>query len=136
MTQQPVRSPCVGLCSTTYGDLICRGCRRTSKEITDWHGLSEIEKRAIVDRLDTQIANAFQSIVVIDDQEILKQQLQRLQIHHDINRSAWAWLFVLLVKKHDAITDPSEYGFRVLSSTPLSKLTRHAMIQMYQAASH
>ena len=136
MTQQLIRSPCVGLCSTTYGDLVCRGCRRTSKEITDWPGFDETQKHAIINRLDTQIAHAFQSVFVIDDQDMLKQQLQRLQIHYDINRSSWSWLFVLLVKKHGAITDPSDYGFRVLDNTLLSTLTRNAMSQMYQIASH
>ncbi|MEC9132488.1 MAG: DUF1289 domain-containing protein, partial [Pseudomonadota bacterium] len=25
-TRRP--TPCVGICSTTYGDLVCRGCKR------------------------------------------------------------------------------------------------------------
>ncbi len=29
------RTPCVGMCSTTYGDLVCRGCRRFSHEIVN-----------------------------------------------------------------------------------------------------
>lgn len=29
-------SPCVGKCSTTYGDDVCRGCGRTYIEVIEW----------------------------------------------------------------------------------------------------
>ncbi|KAA0952431.1 DUF1289 domain-containing protein, partial [Pseudomonas sp. ANT_H14] len=28
MYNQTIKTPCVGLCSTVYGDLVCRGCNR------------------------------------------------------------------------------------------------------------
>ncbi|MEM9624509.1 MAG: DUF1289 domain-containing protein, partial [Pseudomonadota bacterium] len=31
------RTPCVGICSTTYGDLVCRGCKRFAHEIVQWN---------------------------------------------------------------------------------------------------
>ena len=45
------RSPCVGICSTTYGDLVCRGCRRFSHEIVGWNGYTEEQKALILVRL-------------------------------------------------------------------------------------
>ncbi|WP_317135104.1 DUF1289 domain-containing protein [Piscirickettsia litoralis] len=30
-------TPCVGLCSTVYGDDVCRGCKRFYHEIIDWN---------------------------------------------------------------------------------------------------
>ena len=134
MTQQILRSPCIGLCSTTYGDLICRGCRRHCEEITQWHGMNNERKRTIISRLDGQIAEVFSKFLVIDDEKILLQKLQQLQINHDPSRSPWSWLLVLLVKKHDLIKDTSEFGFRSLSSMPLSKLARESMREMYQLA--
>lgn len=134
MTQQPVRSPCIGLCSTTYGDLICRGCRRHSEEITQWPGMDHESKKTIVDRLDNQIASVLSQFLVIDDPELLRQRLQQLQINHDPNRSPWSWLLVLLVKKHDLINNTAEFGFRSLSSLSLSKLARESMREMYQNA--
>ena len=38
------RTPCIGVCSTTYGDDICRGCRRFRHEITSWINYSDLEK--------------------------------------------------------------------------------------------
>jgi len=32
----PWDKPCVGACSTTVADTVCRGCGRTVEEIRDW----------------------------------------------------------------------------------------------------
>ena len=49
--KQKTRSPCVGICSTTYGDLVCRGCRRFAHEIVGWNGYTEEQKISILERL-------------------------------------------------------------------------------------
>ncbi|MCF8976542.1 DUF1289 domain-containing protein, partial [Pseudomonas edaphica] len=33
MSNQAIKTPCVGLCSTVYGDLVCRGCKRFHHEV-------------------------------------------------------------------------------------------------------
>ena len=43
--------PCVGICSTTLGDDICRGCGLTAEEVVGWNGYGENRKREIVGRL-------------------------------------------------------------------------------------
>mgnify|MGYP006200948357 CR=1 FL=1 len=52
------RTPCIGTCSTTYGDLVCRGCKRFNFEVINWNRYSEEEKLAVMGRIDmwTQIA--------------------------------------------------------------------------------
>lgn len=50
----PVRrpaTPCVGICSTTYGDLVCRGCKRFAHEVRGWNGYSHEQQEAIWTRL-------------------------------------------------------------------------------------
>ena len=49
-------SPCVGRCSTTYGDDICKGCGRTFLEVINWIVLSDEEKAVIRARLRQQTA--------------------------------------------------------------------------------
>ena len=44
-------SPCVGICSTTYGDLICRGCKRFAHEIVGWNGFAPGQRDAVWLRL-------------------------------------------------------------------------------------
>lgn len=43
--------PCVGICSTTLGDDVCRGCGLTSEDVVGWNGYEEDRKREIVGRL-------------------------------------------------------------------------------------
>lgn len=45
------RTPCVGICSTTYGDLVCRGCKRFAHEIVQWNSYDETQKDQIWQRL-------------------------------------------------------------------------------------
>jgi predicted Fe-S protein YdhL (DUF1289 family) len=44
-------SPCIGQCSTTYGDDICKGCGRTFIEVINWIIFDDTEKAAVWARL-------------------------------------------------------------------------------------
>ena len=46
------RTPCVGICSTTYGDLVCRGCKRFAHEIVQWNGYEDEQKDRVWQRLN------------------------------------------------------------------------------------
>lgn len=47
-----IRSPCIGVCSTTaLGDDICVGCRRTAEEVRDWNTYKSDQKLKINNRL-------------------------------------------------------------------------------------
>ena len=49
--KQLTDSPCVGICSTTYGDAVCIGCGRTFEEVHRWNELDDDEKIKINLRL-------------------------------------------------------------------------------------
>ncbi len=44
-------SPCIGVCSTTYGDLVCRGCYRFAHEVAQWNGYERAQQAAVLERL-------------------------------------------------------------------------------------
>ena len=44
-------TPCVGICSTTFGDLVCRGCQRYAHEIVQWNGYDEDQHQQVWQRL-------------------------------------------------------------------------------------
>lgn len=54
----PAGSPCIGVCSTTYGDLICRGCYRFAHEVTEWNAYRGEQRAAVQQRLDQLRAGA------------------------------------------------------------------------------
>lgn len=45
------KSPCIGVCSTSVGDKVCRGCKRFSHEVINWNSYSEQERDIINARL-------------------------------------------------------------------------------------
>ncbi|MEC7008614.1 MAG: DUF1289 domain-containing protein, partial [Pseudomonadota bacterium] len=38
MNLKPIKTPCIGVCSTGIGDSVCRGCKRFSHEVIHWNG--------------------------------------------------------------------------------------------------
>lgn len=49
-------SPCIGYCSTSLGDTVCKGCGRTAMEVDQWLTLDEAQQQSIwerVNRMDT-----------------------------------------------------------------------------------
>lgn len=54
----PWSSPCIGTCSTTYGDDMCRGCGRFRGEVSTWNGLTKGMRIQINERIRRQVYEA------------------------------------------------------------------------------
>lgn len=74
MQLQRRRTPCVGICSTTYGDLICRGCKRFAHEIVAWNGYSHDQRGQVWERLGTLRDGCVEMLVEIVDVQALRSQ--------------------------------------------------------------
>ena len=66
------RTPCIGICSTTYGDLVCRGCKRFSHEIVGWNGYTNAQRDIVWRRLKELHVQAIESIVRIDNVSVFR----------------------------------------------------------------
>jgi predicted Fe-S protein YdhL (DUF1289 family) len=44
-----VESPCIGVCTLIEG--ICKGCKRTTEEVTEWYNYSNKQKQQVLDRI-------------------------------------------------------------------------------------
>ena len=64
-------TPCVGICSTTYGDLVCRGCKRFAHEITEWNRYDDDQRTQIWDRLAHLREQVVAQIVEVRDRAAL-----------------------------------------------------------------
>lgn len=62
------RTPCVGICSTTYGDLVCRGCKRFSHEIVQWNGYDKDQQGLIWERLTNLRDEVLAHLLVRNDE--------------------------------------------------------------------
>lgn len=74
------RTPCVGICSTTYGDLVCRGCKRFAHEIVSWNGYDEDQRQRVWLRLYDLLDGAVASAVEISDEPTLRSLANELRI--------------------------------------------------------
>ena len=89
--QKKTRTPCVGICSTTYGDEVCRGCKRFYFEVINWNKYDEDEKDAIWKRLES-----------------LKTQIIYSKIKTDLNE--YCQIFDLIKLVSESFEDLSDFG--------------------------
>ncbi len=74
MTAARRSTPCVGICSTTYGDLVCRGCKRFAHEIVSWNAFDAQQRDAIWHRLEELRTGAIALCLrVLDDERLIAQ---------------------------------------------------------------
>lgn len=96
MLFEKVPTPCVGICSTTFGDVVCRGCRRYLHEVIDWNRYSDAQKRLIWARLDALLEQVLSTHFRIDDPALLATQLRAHSIPHIAGGTPWSQLSALL----------------------------------------
>ena len=44
-----VESPCIGVCKLF--NEVCKGCKRTTEEVTEWYNYSNKQKQQVLDRI-------------------------------------------------------------------------------------
>lgn len=67
-------TPCVGICSTSHGDYVCRGCKRFFNEVRDWLAFSADQREMVLDRLGRLKRESIHAIVEIEDAARLKSK--------------------------------------------------------------
>lgn len=80
MTQLLKRTPCVGICSTTYGDLVCRGCKRFAHEIDQWNGYQADQRVLVWERLFKLREGAFLAHATITDTDVLLERARGFRV--------------------------------------------------------
>lgn len=68
------------MCSTTYGDQVCRGCRRFSHDVRDWNRYSDVEKRAVLSRLEYLQTQVMSQVLAVNDPERLWDACVQLRV--------------------------------------------------------
>lgn len=74
------RTPCIGICSTTYGDLVCRGCKRFAHEIVGWNSYDERQHELVWQRLHRLLAESVRHHVRVVDEARLREVASELAL--------------------------------------------------------
>ena len=114
MSIQHIKTPCIGRCSTIYGDLVCRGCKRFSHEIVGWNAYTEEEKRAVWVRLEQLLTQVMTAKVQVFDAGLLREQLLARQIRFVEGQSPYAWAYQLIARGARFIQQLEAYGVVLL----------------------
>ena len=126
------RTPCIGICSTTYGDEVCRGCKRFSYEIINWNSFSPEEKEAIWKRLEKLKTQIMSSRVKILDSKLMNEGIKkyRLRVKDDLNDSSKA--FEIIKQVSESFEDLMDFGIELFNrEKSLKDLKDDIEIELY-----
>ncbi len=103
-------TPCVGICSTTYGDLVCRGCKRFSHEIVAWNVYTEDQRERVWSRLHSLRDQATAVFVAVSDEKMLRDAALAARIELPASASALTLGYELLRRKARDLHSVMEVG--------------------------
>ena len=113
MLDRPVKTPCIGVCSTGIGDNVCRGCKRFCHEVIDWNSYTLEQKRVVDARLAGFLSQCVSNKIRVLDKALLRWQLEVQQIRHTAHHDEYCWVFSLLKAGAGQIHKTADYGFEV-----------------------
>ncbi|TVU70577.1 MULTISPECIES: DUF1289 domain-containing protein [Cobetia] len=108
-----ILSPCVGVCSTTVGDTVCRGCQRHDHEILDWFGYDSEQRSQRMAELDALRSHVAARWLIVHDEAVLTAQMERHRIRFRQGQSALSRAVELLRVGRTRIRDLEAYGLTV-----------------------
>jgi predicted Fe-S protein YdhL (DUF1289 family) len=114
MSNQRIKTPCIGLCSTVYGDLVCRGCKRFHHEVIGWNGYNEEQKQAVWQRLEALLVQVIEAKLEVFDAARLRVQLEQRQIRFVPQQSPYCWAYQLIARGARVINQLDAYGVVLL----------------------
>lgn len=128
-----IDTPCIGICSTVYGDIVCRGCKRYYHEIIDWNRFDQEKREGIYKRLEQNIIKVMSDYIVITDASLLTTKLQKYQIRYNPDHSAYTWAYHLLRVGTEKIQSLENYGLALKDThIPLQQLFNHIDTILYE----
>ena len=108
-------TPCLGICSTTFGDEVCKGCKRFSHEIVSWTKYSLEEREIINDRLEKFKIQILQDRFKVIDVNLLIARLEEKAINFNHSLDPLTWIYDLFRAAGSQEFDLRNYGIENLS---------------------
>ena len=129
------RTPCIGVCSTTYGDDICRGCRRFRHEITSWIEYTDSEKSIINRRLEKFKITVLEEKFAVISVENFKESLLKARIRFNQDLQPICWIFDLFRTLNAENINLEDFGLKVKKdfiSVSISQLKEDVNKEFYE----
>jgi predicted Fe-S protein YdhL (DUF1289 family) len=118
-----IDTPCIGICSTVYGDKICRGCKRQFKEVIEWNGYDSEQKQEIYARLDQDMQNIVGQYLHVENTDLLRSFLEQNSIRYRDDQHPLSWALYALRHADTKIKVLDEIGIVVRAQYSSLSLT-------------
>ena len=132
-------TPCIGICSTTFGDDVCKGCKRFSHEITNWGKFSSDERAVVNSRLEQFKTTILEEKFTISDSELFESKMNEFSINFNSSLEPITWIFDLLRASSNKDLNVNDFGVEILpafsdlSLIELRDLINQEMLQLSEA---
>ena len=132
-------TPCIGICSTTFGDDVCKGCKRFSHEITSWGKFSNDERAFVNRRLEQFKSTLLEEKFTIIDGNLFESKMNEFSINYNGSLEPITWIFDLLRASVSKDLNLDDFGieikpeFSILSLVEIRKLINDEMLQLSEA---
>ena len=132
-------TPCIGICSTTFGDDVCKGCKRFSHEITNWGKFSTDERAVVNSRLEQFKTTILEEKFSISDSELFESKMNEFSINFNSSLEPITWIFDLLRSSINEDLYVNDFGVEILpafsdlSLVELRDLINQEMLQLSEA---
>lgn len=114
-------TPCAGRCSTVFGDLVCRGCRRFSHEVIHWNQYTAEQHAAVWTRLDAQLDQIL--VPMLPHADLIHVEgfveSKRVRLRSNASRGRKLYHALKLCEKNRHFTDDSGLGIHYKQVRPL-----------------
>ena len=122
MKKNKASTPCLGICSTTYGDNVCKGCKRFVHEVINWNKYSIPEKELVNHRLEEFKLTVLQDRFSITNSDLLASKLQENGINFNDALNPLTWVFDLLRAAGSQSLDLDQFGITSHKNITLAEL--------------
>lgn len=117
MSKPRIGTPCIGVCSTVFGDSVCRGCRRFSHEVVAWNAYTDEQKRIIWRRLDELLSLVVGNYFEVVNATRLAEQMDYQNLRYPTQLSPAGWVPDLLKAAGSQRIDYRTFGLHALATT-------------------
>ncbi len=107
-------TPCLGICSTTFGDEVCKGCKRFAHEIVNWTKYSEEEREIVNNRLEEFKIKILKHRFKITDKELFSNNLDQMGINFNHSLDPLTWIFDLFRATGSQAIELKRFGIESL----------------------
>ena len=109
-------TPCLGICSTTFGDEVCKGCKRFAHEIVSWTKYSPEEREIINLRLEQFKIQILKRRFKIINADLFASKLDEKAINFNHSLDPLTWIFDLFRAAGSQPINLTDFGIENLVS--------------------